>query len=94
MTLTELITHAIKYGEGDVMVSLSVGDDGAGELVVEDEGPGFPDGFTLGQGAGLGSKPVTSLLRPEDGSIAIDRSVGFGRVVLTVTPNWRKPEPT
>jgi two-component sensor histidine kinase len=89
LIITELVTNAIKYGAGDVHVRFSMDAEGDGELVVEDEGEGFPEGFDLGQGAGLGSRLVTSLIREEEGSIEIDRSVSHGRVVLTFRPGWR-----
>ncbi len=89
LIITELVTNSIKYGEKDVKISLKIQDDGQGELVVEDGGKGFPEGFGLGQGAGLGSKLVTSLIRADEGAIGIDRSVPFGRVVLTFVANWR-----
>jgi two-component sensor histidine kinase len=89
LIVTELVTNAVKYSDGDVMVRLSLFENGSGTLVVEDQGPGFGDGFELGKGMGLGSKLVTSLLRPEDGSIKVDRSVNFGRIVLQFNRNWR-----
>jgi two-component sensor histidine kinase len=92
LIITELVTNAIKYGEGDVTISLTIADDGGGQLLVDDQGRGFPDGFDLAQGSGLGSKLVTSLIRAEEGSITIDRSVSFGRVVLTFMASWRKQE--
>lgn len=92
LIITELVTNAIKYGGGDVTISLDMADDDHGTLIVEDQGQGFPAGFNLGQGSGLGSRLVTSLIRPEEGSIIIDRTVGFGRVVLTFTPTWRRQQ--
>ncbi len=92
LIITELVTNAIKYGDGTVTVLLKVEADGQAQLVVEDEGRGFPEGFSLGQGSGLGSKLVTSLVRSEEGSVMIDHSVPFGRVVLTFMSAWRKEE--
>ncbi len=92
LILTELVTNAIKYGDGDVAISLAIDVDGHGRLVVEDQGPGFPADFDLGQGTGLGSKLVTNLIRADEGTIVIDRSVSFGRVVLSFLPTWRNEE--
>ncbi len=92
LIITELVTNAIKYGDGTVTVLLKVEADGQAQLVVEDEGSGFPEGFNLGQGSGLGSKLVTSLVRSEEGSVMIDQSVPFGRVVLTFMSAWRNDE--
>jgi two-component system, sensor histidine kinase PdtaS len=92
LIVTELVTNAVKYAKGDIHLSLTLADDGNGMLVVEDEGNGFPEGFELGQGSGLGSKLVTSLIRPDEGSISIDREVAFGRVVLIFTAAWQNVE--
>jgi two-component sensor histidine kinase len=89
LIITELVTNAIKYGAGDVSITFSIGEDGDGELVVEDQGNGFPEDFSLGKGAGLGSRLVTSLIREEEGAISIDRSVPHGRVVLAFRAGWR-----
>jgi two-component sensor histidine kinase len=89
LIITELVTNAIKYGAGDVSILFSMTEGGEGQLVVEDEGAGFAHDFDLGQGTGLGSKLVTSLIRVEEGSISIDRSVKHGRVVLAFKPGWR-----
>jgi two-component sensor histidine kinase len=92
LVTTELVTNAVKYGAGDISVSLSIDADGGGALVVEDQGPGFPEGHDLGGGEGLGSKLVSSLVRPPDGRIEIDRSVRHGRVVVKIGPGWRAEE--
>jgi two-component sensor histidine kinase len=92
LIITELVTNAIKYGAGNVTISLDVRDDGHGRLVISDEGSGFPEGFDLGHGSGLGSKLVTNLVRPDEGSITIDRSVPFGRVILDFKPSWRRED--
>jgi two-component sensor histidine kinase len=89
LIITELVTNAIKYGAGNVTVDLSLATDGSGTLVVEDEGSGFPPQFELGKKSGLGTKFVTNLLRPQDGSIRIDRSVGHGKVILEFNSDWQ-----
>jgi two-component sensor histidine kinase len=89
LMVTELITNAIKYGAGDVRVSVTGSDDGGFVVVVEDEGSGFPADAGLGQGGGLGSRLIASLVRPEDGSVVVDRNAAHGRVVVTLGPQWR-----
>lgn len=86
---TELVTNAIKYGAGRIHVELDIREDMSAKLVVEDEGRGFPEGVDLGQGGGLGSRLITSLVRPDEGQVSVDRSVPHGRVVVTLRPNWR-----
>lgn len=89
LIMTELVTNAIKYGSGVVAVQLAVEPD-AVILVVEDGGEGFPPDFKLGEGSGLGSKLITSLVRPQDGSTVIDRNVTHGRVIVTLGADWRR----
>jgi two-component sensor histidine kinase len=87
---TELVTNAIKYGAGDVAVLLAEDEDGGFMLRVDDQGAGFPDGHEIGQGGGLGSRLITSLVRPQDGRVWIDRSVAHGRVVVECRAHWQR----
>lgn len=89
LIMTELVTNAVKYGAGVVQVRLSIASDGAATLVVEDQGKGFPEGYELGQGKGLGSKLITSLVRPQDGTVTVDRLVPYGRVIVQFNASWR-----
>lgn len=89
IVVTELVTNAIKYGEGPVTVTLVVNPDQSATLVVDDEGRGFADDFKIGSGGGLGSKLITSLIRPEEGSVEIDRTVSHGRVIVSLFKSWR-----
>ena len=80
---TELVTNALKYGEG--RVRLVVRPIGAGiEVVCEDEGPGFPEAFDPRRSRGLGMRLVAALAKGAD-PVQVDRSVPHGRVVVTVT---------
>jgi two-component sensor histidine kinase len=85
----ELITNAVKYGGGDIAVVFKVQPGGSAELVVTDEGQGFAPDIELGSGAGLGSKVITSLVRPPEGDVAIDRNAPGVRVVVTLNDSWR-----
>jgi two-component sensor histidine kinase len=105
LLVTELATNSIKYGAGVIKVNFSVEEDGSAIVCVEDEGSGFPDDFELaddtnlsrgssnGYKTGLGRKLINSLVRPEEGSIVIDRSVTFGRVIITLNATWRNHTP-
>jgi two-component system, sensor histidine kinase PdtaS len=90
LIVTELATNAIKYGQGAVSISLTVADDQSAVLIVEDGGKGFDAGFEMGTGGGLGSKLIANLIRPDEGSISIDRSVAHGRVLVILNPAWRR----
>jgi two-component sensor histidine kinase len=90
LIVTELVTNGIKYGDGPIVIKLTVKKDQSATLVVEDAGKGFPKGFEIGNGGGLGSKLIASLVRPDEGSVVIDRSVPHGRVVVTLLSKWRR----
>ncbi len=80
---TELVTNALKYGEG--RVRLVVRPIGTGiEVACEDEGPGFPEAFDPRRSRGLGMRLVAALAKGAD-PVRVDRSVPHGRVVVTVT---------
>jgi len=79
---TELVTNALKYGEGRVrLVVRPIG--GGIEVACEDEGPGFPEAFDPRRSRGLGMRLVAALAKGAD-SVRVDRSVPHGRVVVTV----------
>lgn len=92
LIMTELVTNAIKYGAGDVEVAFAVGEDTSSMLTVSDSGAGFPPGYEFGQGGGLGSKLITSLIRPEEGLVSIDRKSKKGRVTVAFFVNWRSDQ--
>ena len=90
LIVTELTTNAIKYGDGQVVVALKIAVDQSAVLTVEDEGPGFPEGFDLNQSTGLGSRLIYSLVRADEGSVEIDRAHRGGRVVVALDAHWRE----
>ena len=87
LVTTELVTNAVKYGAGRVRVQLRRQATGA-ELVVEDEGPGFPAGFEPSHGRGLGMRLILAMAKAGRDAITIDRSVAHGRVTcrLVLSP--------
>src|SRR5205823_5137457 len=78
---TELVTNALKYGAGTITLRLRRVAEEL-ELVVEDEGPGFPPGFDPAASRGLGMRVATTLTRQAGGTLELDRSAAGGRVVL------------
>ena len=94
--VSELVRNVVRYatdGKGDVMIrELANGANGAGiEIVVADEGPGIvdlrlvmTDGYTSGQGMGLGL-PGTKRLMDD---MTIESEVGRGTVVTI--RKWRR----
>ncbi len=79
---TELVTNALKYGQGRVLVRVT-GTEAGLTILVEDEGGGFPADFDPALSTSLGMRLVTALARTPD-AIEIDRSVPFCRVTARV----------
>ena len=93
--VSELTRNVIRYatdGAGNIVIREVAGARGVGlEIVVSDEGPGIADidlvmqdGFTSGQGMGLGL-PGTKRLMDE---MALRSEAGSGTVVTIV--KWRR----
>lgn len=85
LVLTELVTNALKYGEGVVRVSFRQAPGEQAVLTVDDEGTGLPEGFQPSGNAGLGMRLVNGLVGERGGSIRVDRGVGHTRF-LAVMP--------
>jgi two-component sensor histidine kinase len=82
---SELVTNALKYGRGGVEVEVRQHADGL-EIVVSDEGDGFPEDFDPAASAGLGMRLISALAKhPSGQAIRIDRSVPFGRIAVTTS---------
>ena len=79
----ELVTNAFKYGRGRIQVGVRQQVDGL-EISVSDDGGGYPPDLVPGRGGGLGLRLVAALAKASVGdAIQIDRSVSFGRIVVT-----------
>lgn len=84
LVVSELVTNALKYGEGRVRVGLQRVPRGL-EIVVEDGGKGFPESFDPGRKSGLGMRLIAALAKGEGvNAIKVDRSVPHSRVVVTM----------
>lgn len=69
----ELVTNALKYGRGAVVVRLrKEGDEIV--LTVEDDGDGMPPEFEPSASKGLGMRILTGLLQGRGGRLSIDRA--------------------
>ena len=85
LVVSELVTNALKYGEGQVLVSLRRVPAGL-EVAVEDGGTGFPESFEPGLKSGLGMRLITALAKGEGAkAVQVDRNVPHSRVVVTMT---------
>ena len=67
----ELITNAIKYAKGRIVVELRGDAENGHALSVSDDGPGLPGGFDPGAKHGLGMKLVSSLVKQIGGELQI-----------------------
>jgi two-component sensor histidine kinase len=86
----ELITNALKYGQGRVRVEVRQCTSGL-HISVSDEGPGFPLDYDPAASRGLGMRLVTSLAKaPKGCAIRVDRSVPFGRIVVATAFGGRE----
>src|SRR5690606_16358830 len=94
IALHNLVDNAIGHGRSPGRVEVAVrGNGGQAELVVEDDGPGLPDGQagrlgerflrSSGGGSGLGLSIVHAVVVLHAGSLAVERSTpGGARVVV------------
>lgn len=81
MVVAELVTNSLTYGAGLAVVELTEEND-ALQLVVTDEGPGFPWDFPAAQGSGLGMRPIQTCSGFGPDAISVDRRVPYGRVAV------------
>ncbi len=80
LVITELVTNALNYGEGRILVAVRrVADDI--EVAVEDEGVGFPEGFDVAQSGNLGMRLVAAMSVRGRQATWVDRGVCPSRIV-------------
>jgi two-component sensor histidine kinase len=83
--VNELITNAVKHGEGRISVRLGPDAERGYALSVTNDGPALPEGFDPAACTGLGMKIIRSLVRQIDGEMRIgpgDESQGARFTVL------------
>ncbi len=84
LIVSELVTNAVKYGAGQIGVTVSRRDRSL-VVTVEDEGPGFAESAERRSGA-LGMRLVTALAKGNaQEAVRIDGTVPHGRIVVTIT---------
>ena len=89
----ELVTNAQKYGAGPIAVRLRRSTRGV-EMMVDDEGPGFPPGADAGFQASLGMRLIAALARTPN-PVNVERQGERTRVTVQVAfaPRVRHSEP-
>jgi PAS domain S-box-containing protein len=87
LVVNELVSNAMKHGGETVTVALRQ-KDGRAELVVEDDGPGFAEGFDVNQAAGTGLELVNRLSRWDlQGDVEyVSRAAGGALVRVEFSP--------
>lgn len=85
LVANELISNAVKHGQGTIRVSLD-SQTGSAVLTVRDEGPGFPSNFDPAVAANTGLMLLESLVRIDlSGKIHFGNAAeGGGEVSVTV----------
>jgi two-component sensor histidine kinase len=75
---SELVTNAVKYGEGDVAVSFR-NEDGEGVLTVSNGGESLPPNFNPALTRGMGMRLIMSMVRQQRGRLSVStREDGTG----------------
>jgi len=72
--VNELITNAVKYGKGQIVVKLEANPERGYALSVSNDGPALPDGFDPAASRGLGMRIVMSFVEKIGGELRIGRS--------------------
>ncbi len=79
----EMVTNALKYGAGRISLHVRRTDRGV-DISTQDEGTGFPAGFSPGAGSSLGLRLIGALARTRD-AITVGGSAGATVVTVRVT---------
>ncbi|MEJ1977900.1 MAG: sensor histidine kinase [Acetobacteraceae bacterium] len=91
LIVNELVTNALKYaypanGVGEIRVEFTRTAERGVELVVEDDGVGYPDGAAP-KGSGLGAMIVSAMANTARATVELDRSHKGTRFVLNLGGN-------
>ena len=83
MILNELITNAFKYAfpenkKGELLISLNTMENDTLELIVNDNGVGLPDGFTISGTDSLGMKIISLLVEQIEGEVEYESGCDRG----------------
>lgn len=82
--VNELITNAVKYGKGNIRVTLETGADGIHTLAVSHAGPQLPHEFDPDTGKGLGMKIIQSFVQKVGGKLLVGLGDGGEGARFTV----------
>jgi two-component sensor histidine kinase len=88
LLVTELATNAAKHsggGKGEVRVQLSRKDETTARVSVSDDGVGLPDGFTLDQPSGFGTRLIKILAEQMGAEVIVERPQRGTAFVVTMS---------
>ena len=90
LLFNELFSNSLKHafpaaGKGQIDIGLNRGKQGKCNLIIKDDGIGFPESYDFENPATLGLQLVSDLVKQIDGSIQLDRKAGTTfRVTFTL----------
>jgi len=81
LVVNELVTNALKYGlrgndDGRLRVKCNLDDDGNCSVIIHDNGPGYPAGFTTESDETLGMQLTAALVEQLHGKLTLGNSNG------------------
>lgn len=80
LVICELVTNALKYGKGHIVVRVEAIDAESIEVIVTDEGDGFPDDYPKPNGTGLGMRLIKGYSGFGDQGISVDRAAPTSKI--------------
>jgi two-component sensor histidine kinase len=83
--VSELLTNAVKYGEGQIDVRLDATSGGHYQLSVSNEGAKLPEGFDPAASKGLGMRIIRSFIQRIGGELCFGTSAANTGATFTVT---------
>jgi two-component sensor histidine kinase len=82
--VSELLTNAVKYGEGQIDIRLESGPEKGYLLLVSNMGPALPHGFDPASGNGLGMKIINSFVKQIGGELRFGPADGNRGAQFTI----------
>lgn len=87
LLVNELVSNALKHGQGEITVGLTLLPGAMAQLAVRDQGPGFPVGFDPQTAANTGMELIESMGRWDlRGEVSYENPQGDGAQIVLVFP--------
>ena len=85
VVVNELVTNAVKHGDGQVKVTCASSDDTL-RIMVQNGGKPLPEGFVLGAGTGFGLRAAKTMVEGLGGKVTADSLEAGGAVFEVAVP--------